>query len=426
MIRKVYPVIVSFLLLTISCQASAVTAPMLNHAPPLLTPEATEAATASSISAPSTITATSRSTSTAASTLTPVPTPTTSPTAVPAPIHAMRLDFTNYEASRAEVARDEQLMRAAGINMVNLGAGRVEWTYFKWAGHEANWSNDVKDTGIDFLAEDSTRFKQWAQVDAVIDVLSPNYIRAHPDKAAVSFGGVRSTDLVSTAELTHGQFGQDLLAMIDYVAANYPVDSISITELFYHSDGFGPDDKALYLAYTSRQDWPRLTDGTIDHNDVSIGNWRTHELDVYLDQAVAIAHKYDKQLFLDVGLSTDFGTTLEALERVTNEHGTNYNVVLEHMDKIVIWGYFALDEGFPTGFFQDIGQFLGKFGRDRVILSIGLWGRSAPSISANDLENAILASQAGGTMNFWITPITLMSAADWQVLDKLWGIPSSP
>ncbi len=425
MTRKVYLLLVSFLLLIVSCQASAVTAPTLSYAPPRPTPEMTEAATASQTSTPST-TATSPSTSTASSALTPMPTPTTDPTPVPAAIHAMRLDFKNYETSRTEVAQDEQLMRAAGINMVSLGAGRVEWTYFKWAEHEANLSNDVKDSGIDFLAEDSARFKQWAHVDAVIDVLSPNYIRAHPDKAAVSFGGVRSTELVSTAELTHGQFGRDLLEMIGYIAANYPVDSISITELFYHSDGFGPDDKALYLAYTNRQDWPRLPDGTIDHNDVSIGNWRTHELDVYLDQAVAIAHRFGKQLFLDVGLSTDFGTTLEALERMTNEHGTNYDVVLEHMDKIVIWGYFALDEGFPTGFFQNIGQFLGRFDRDRVIMSIGLWGRSAPSIAANDLKNAILASQAGGTMNFWITPFTLMTSSDWQVLNKLWGASPPP
>jgi hypothetical protein len=332
----------------------------------------------------------------------------------PAPIHAMRVAYADYEKSREEVDFMETQMQAAGINMVGLGAGRVEWTYFKWAGHEANWSNDVKSSQIDYLAEDALRFGKWAHINAVIDAYAPTYIRAHPEKAAISFVGQPSPYLVSTTELTNGEFGQQLLEMVDYIAANYPVDSISLTELFYHSDGYGPDDKASYLAYSGRTDWPRTSDGTIDTNEVSIGNWRTHVLDVYLDKIVAACHRHGKKFFMDVALS------LDNLTKITNEHGTNYRVVLEHTDKLVIWGYFDLDN-YPPEYFHDIAQFLTGFDPNRVILSIGLWDGNGLATLPSKLKIAILASQAGGISNLWITPSTLMSADHWQVLDDIWG-----
>ena len=346
--------------------------------------------------------------------------PTLAPLPGSVPIHAMRVDYPDYTASRSQVAVWEANMKAAGINMVGLGAGRVEWTYFKWTGHEANWASSVRDTGNDFLALDTARFGQWAQVNAVVDVLAPNYIKTHPGTAAINASGVPSTDLVSTTELTSGEFGRQLLAMITYIAANYPVNSISLTELFYHTDGYGPDDKASYMVYSGNPDWPRNTDGTIAIMDKSIGDWRTHVLDVYLDQLVVACHKYSKLFYLDVGLTLDYGFTPESLNHVTNEHGTNYNVVLEHTDRIVIWGYFALDN-FTPEYLTDVSQFLTQFGQDRVILSIGLWGRNGPVVSADELRRGILASQAGGMPNLWITPGSLMTASHWQVLDTLWG-----
>ena len=339
---------------------------------------------------------------------------TTAPTA---PVRAMRLDFSDYAASRSEIVQMEQKFRASGVNMVGLGAGRVEWTFFKWPGHQANWSNDVKDTGIDFLAEDTARFGKWAHVDAVIDVFAPNYIQAHPEKAAISFYGRVSENLVSTTELTQGEFGQQLLDMVEGIAANYPVDSISITELDYHSDGYGPDDKAAYLAYTGRTDWPRLSDGVINIHDPSIGKWRTHMLDVYLDKAVVIAHRYGKEFFLDVQLSDD------ANDPTTNLHGTDYNVVLQHTDRLVVWGYFGLDGSDPQDFFQ-YAKYLLTFGAKHVILSIGLWDDTDPSITCDELREAILASQSGGLGNLWVTPSTLMTDAHWQELNDIWGAAS--
>jgi hypothetical protein len=332
----------------------------------------------------------------------------------PKTIHALRADYTDMAKSREQVQPLENKMRQAGINMVSLGAGRAEWTYFKWEGHEDAWSGDVKTSGIDYLLEDSSRFGVWAHVDATVDVLSPLYIQAHPEAAAVSADGEVSKSLVSTMSLVEGDYGKQLLGMIEAIAANYPVDSISLTELFYHRDGYGADDKAAYLAATGKTDWPRNTDGSINIDDPSIGNWRSAVLDGFIDKAVAIAHKYGKEFYLDVSIS------LDNMQNATNEHGTRYDLVLQHTDKIIVWGYFDL-ESYEPEFLETVARYLVNYGSDRVILSIGLWNKQNQAISAERLQRGILASQKGGMNNLWITPASLMDDSHWQVLIDLWG-----
>lgn len=327
----------------------------------------------------------------------------------------MRVEYADYANSRGEVASWEQKMIAAGINMVALAAGRTEWAYFKWAGHESDWSSSVVDTNIDILADDAARYGQWAQVNAVIDVYAPNYISTHPDRAAVNVLGERSTNLISTAELVNGEFGQKLLDMVGYIAANYPnVDSISITELSYRIDGYGPDDLALYAAATGRSDWPRQSNGQVDIDDPSIGNWRSSALGEFLGRAAVIAHQYGKQLFMDVGVSVG------NLSLMTNNKGTNYTAMLQNVDKIVVWNYFG-EDGFPPEYSRDIAKFLTQFGTNRVILSVGLWGANGTTVSASDFKTAIQASLDGEMPNIWICPGSMMGADHWQVLADLWG-----
>jgi len=342
------------------------------------------------------------------------PLPTVAP--VPPVYRVLRIDYPDLGGSRSIVANLEQHARAAGFNMIALGAGRVEWTYFMWAGHESVWANDVKDSQIDYLMEDTLRFGKWAHVNAVVDIFAPNYIRAHPDQAAINWLGVHSEYLVGTMDLVDGEFGQMVLDMIEAIARDYPVDSISITELFYHSDGYGPKEKTAYMAYTGRDDWPRYDNGLINIDDRSVGDWRGYELDRWLDRAVTIAHAHGKQLFMDVALS------LDNLSKMTNEHGTNYNLVLEHMDKLVIWAYLDLDNYQPE-YLYDIAFFLRQFETDRIILSIGLWSNTTTVITPDKLKRAIIAAERGDMPNIWITPSSLMQAGHWQVLEELWGRP---
>lgn len=385
------------------------------------TPAATKTSTATAVKTttviPSTPTPTAGVTNTVTRTAVPSATPTSNPT-VPAAagLHVMRVEYADYATSRADVPSWDLKMKAAGINMVALAAGRVEWAYFKWAGHNADWASAITDTGIDILADDSSHYGQYAQINAVIDVFAPNYISAHPDKAAISATGVSSPNLVSTAELVNGAFGQKLLDMVSYIAANYPnVGSISITELSYRVDGYGAADLALFKAATGKTDWPRLSNGQINIDDPAIGTWRSDTLGKFLAKATALAHQYGKQLYMDVSVNYD------NLPLMTNNKGTNYVTMLQNVDKIVVWDYFG-EAGYPPQISQDIGKFLTQFGLDRVILSVGLWGPSSGSvISSSDFQAGIVAAQAGGMPNIWICPGSMLSSTHWQVLNQLWG-----
>jgi hypothetical protein len=331
------------------------------------------------------------------------------------PIRAVRVQYTNYQNSRLELPAIQDHLTRVHANMIGLSAGRVEWAYFKWTTHPEYISSEVRDTGLDILGEDSIQYGKYGHIDAVIDVLSPKYILAHPDAAAINVFGQRSQLLVGTMELVEGEYGRLLLDMVENIAANYPrVNSISITELSYRLDGYGPQEKASYLAYSGKTDWPHQANGQIDIDDPSIGNWRSHVMDIYLDKLAAAAHAHGKQLFLDVSLSWN------DLQKAANENGTRYDLMLEHIDKLVVWGYYYL-ENIPPEFLETAAQFLQRYGTQRVIMSIGLWGPNNSTMPSSLLMRGILASEKGGLPNLWITPSVMMDESMWQVLEAAWA-----
>ncbi len=332
-----------------------------------------------------------------------------------AAVHAVRVQYNDYLTSRTQVPGMVDRLQKAHVNMVGLDAGRVEWALFKWLPHPEYTSGVVKDTAIDFLAEDSAIYGQFAHIDAVIDVFSPFYILAHPDTASINALGQRNPNLVGTMDLVEGEYGQLLLNMVDYIAANYPkVNSISVTELSYRLDGYGPKDKASYLAYSGRTDWPRMANSQIIIDDPSIGNWRSHVMDIYLDKLVAAAHAHGKQFFLDVSLSTT------QLTWAGNEFGTRYDLMLQHIDKLVVWGYYFL-ENYPPEYLDTAAQFLAKYGRDRVIMSIGMWGPTTALMSPDLFLRGLQASSKGGLSNIWVTPSIYMDDSLWKILDDYWS-----
>ena len=117
---------------------------------------------------------------------------------------------------------------------------------------------------------------------------------------------------------------------------------------------------------------------------------------------------------------TDFRISLENLSYLTNEHGTNYNLVLEHMDRLVVWGYYGVDN-YPPEYLQEVAHFLTQFHQDKLILSIGLWDDNGQAVSPESFRTAIQSVLAGGIDNIWITPSLLMNDANWQTLADFWG-----
>ncbi len=338
------------------------------------------------------------------------------------PVRGVRLDYLNMNTSRGEVAALETQMQQAGVNLVALSAGRVDWTYFLWRGNSDRWSADVKTSGTDFLMEDSTRFGKWAHVSAVVDVLAPLYIQAHPEAASVSWLGVPSKNIVSTTELVDGQFGQDLLAMITEIAIYYPVNSIILTELVYYVDGFGATDKASYTAYTAHPDWPRTADGQINIDDPSIGTWRSYEIGLFLEKAASIVHQHRKQLFVEVRVGVD------SSGQVFVNNGTDFNLFLIYADRLIIWNNRDPNGRSPQAM-SATAQYLAHYQNGRAILSVGLWDKDYPpgvsknqmlSISTADFQSALQAAGQGGASDLLVTPSFLISDAHWQVLKGYW------
>ncbi|MFH1523361.1 MAG: hypothetical protein ABIF04_00175 [Chloroflexota bacterium] len=337
-------------------------------------------------------------------------------------VRAVRVDYSDVEKSRGEVAALEIQMQQAGVNMVAIGAGRPDWTYFPWLNRQDRWSDEVKTTGNDYLLADSTRFGKWAHVSAVVDVLAPLYIQAYPEKAAISWIGVPSKNLVSTMELVEGSFGQDLLDMIENIATYYPVNSITLTELTYYVDGFGEQDKAAYLAYTGRSDWPRTDEGEINIDDNSIGIWRSYEIGRFLEKAAAIIHQHDKLFYVEVRIGVD------SEGQVYVNNGTDFNLFLVSADRLIVRGSNEPDGRTPQAM-SAIGQYLDHYQNGRVIMGVGLWDKDYDptmsksqmlTISAPDFQTALQSTVQGGMTDLWITPSFLMSDAHWHVLKDFW------
>ncbi|MFQ5400668.1 MAG: hypothetical protein ACE5E7_13865 [Anaerolineae bacterium] len=332
----------------------------------------------------------------------------------PPPIRAVRVSYEDMAASRPQVPAVRSQLAAAGANMVGLAAGRPDWAYFKWATHPEMWSSGVQDTGIDFLAADIVNF-DFEHVNAVVDIFAPNYIAANPSSAALSYWGEPSTLQVSTAALTAGPYHDLVLDMLQQIAANYNVDSISITELSYRIYGYGADDLALYKAYTGASDWPRDSAGVILIDDPSIGQWRSAAVAGFLAEAAARVHPYGKELFMDVDVS--WGD----LANEGQKYGQHYPTILNAVDRIVVWAYTDM-AGYPASYTADLAAYLAARYADRqVIISVGMWGPGTAIITPQTLETAVTSAAAGGIPHTWITPSHLMTAAHWAALTTAWG-----
>lgn len=338
------------------------------------------------------------------------------PASAAPPVRAIGLSHEDYLARRGERDALAAELRARGVNMVGLTVGRLDWTYFPWPGHEERWSGDVRASGIDYLGEASAQLASWAHVTAVVDVFVGRYLEERPAAAARSPEGAPSAFQVSTVELVEGQFGRELLELIEHVAASYPVDSLALTELFYDQYGYGDDDLAAYRAHSGRGDWPRDGDGAIDTGHRSIGEWRSQALSRFVAEAAAVAHRHGKELFVDVRVS--WGD----LASEGRESGQDYERFLAHADRLVLWNYFGLSAYGPA-YTSEIAAAVERYGPARVIISLGLWADGDAVVPPDELDEALAAVGASPIPNSWVTPSHMLSDAHWAVIAERWREP---
>ncbi|MBI5587554.1 MAG: glycosyltransferase family 2 protein [Deltaproteobacteria bacterium] len=332
------------------------------------------------------------------------------------PRYASRFDLglsTHFDAWgdwRKTISNVQQRPDVNLAKVVGLSAGRPEWAYFKWKGREDNWSNHQKGAREDLVQRATAAFhKSGFRVAAFIDIFGPKYIKEHPGSGAVGFDGKINTEQLGFMEVVEGEYGRLILEMMEYLCKNYEVDIVNLTEMPYYSYSYNKKDLRSYKAFTNRADWPRTPDGNIDRDDPSIWEWRSTLMEKYIAQAAVVAHKYGKELYVDVPVSwSDF-------TRNGRESGLDYKRVLKHADNIVVWNYFYL-ESLPVTVSEKLAKYMSdNFAPDSFYISIGLWGKNKPMDPLN-FSMALRYTLKGGAKRIWVTPDSMITDEHWSEL----------
>jgi len=304
---------------------------------------------------------------------------------------------------------------------IGIGAGRTEWTYFRWAGHEDRWSNHQKGEPKDLLLTASQELHDKGfKVAAFVDLYAPKWIQTHPGTGAVQADGTPHAEQVSLTELAEGKFGDLVVEMIGYVAGHYPVDAIDVTEAAYRHTSFGPVDLASYTRATGRAAWPRDWRGRVDVDDPSIWEWKCALMEKFVARAAAAAHQHGKPLYLDVAASW------KDLRRDGKDHGHDYARLQRVADRLVVWNYYAMEGLRPAASRDLAARLAATLESGRWTMSLGLWGRDGKPISPDDLAAALAASVEGGARRIWITPNDQITDAHWNAVLRSWLVTAKP
>lgn len=300
------------------------------------------------------------------------------------------------------------------VNQVALSAGRPDWAFFQWQGHQQWWSPEQREANVDMLDDSITRLtaKGYGTI-ATLDVLAPRYLQANPHCAAVDIAGKSSKEIVCSTCLAQGGYGELLDAAFTALAKKEYIDAICITELFYDEYCFDERCLAAFEASTGHSVWPRDADGKIDWQHPAVGKWRSQQVARAVTRLSTIARTYKKKLLVDVRLSRN------DLSRNSSENGQDYRLLLPLVDRLVVWDYFAMDRLSPraTG---KVARYMSRhFGADRYWHSIGLWNDRGGAIDAEQLAHAIRSARRGGSKNIWVTPARDLTKSHWQALARL-------
>jgi cellulose synthase/poly-beta-1,6-N-acetylglucosamine synthase-like glycosyltransferase len=323
---------------------------------------------------------------------------------------------THFDAwERPEDAINSVVERSGipALTTVGIEAGRTEWTFFKWQGHESSWSNDQKNSSHDLLEYAIGKFlRQGKHVVPILDVYAPGYIRRRPHTAAVDVDGKAGEEQVCFVELTDGEYGREIIAAATYLASHYEIDGVSLTEVEYSR--FCYDDRCLqsFKTASGRKDWPRrFFSSTVDRENKEIGAWRSQRMAQFLQIIADSVHKYGKRFYVDVPVH------LETMNTEGQLSGLFYPRLLKFVDALIVWDYFYL-EGRAPSTSEDVARFfVSRYGAEKVIMSIGLWG-SQHTVAPDELAEAVRSSIAGGAVRLWITPNHLMNDAHWNSLES--------
>jgi len=321
---------------------------------------------------------------------------------------AISTHFDSWNDWRKAILRVLNRKDKGLIKIVGIGAGRPEWTYFKWKGHRESWSNHQKGASKDMLLTAARAFRKAGyKVAVIIDMYGPKYVKAHPQDAAVRYDGQRSPEQVCLVCLVEGEYGRRVLEMVRYISHNYPVDIINLTELSYYSYSYSSRDLRSYEKFSGHKGWPLTDTGLVDIEDPSIWEWKSSLLERFIGKVANIVHREGKELYVDVPVSwKDFS-------RNGRDSGLDYTYVLRHADRIIVWNYFYLEDASPD-ISEKLTRYLTRnFPINSFYISIGLWGKGS-HVDPSTFSEALIYTLKGGSPFIWITPDYLLTESHWK------------
>lgn len=323
--------------------------------------------------------------------------------------------FEDVVTHNGRLADTEPKLDSANVNSISISAGRLDWTAFPWDEHPSSASAPVRATGRDYVAE-AIRILRGdpvapRRITITVDALVPRWIQHDPSVAGVDPAGIRSPDFASVSALDDGVVGARLVAYVGEIAKRYRPDAIELTELMFDDSTFGSDDLASYRSFTSRSDWPRTANGSIDTEDASLSAWRSSALAGLVRRAAAASHAEGAELHIDVRAPwRDPGS-----DRA--ESGHDYAKLARVADRLVVWDYFALEKQPPT-YTRDLARRMVQRGIP-FTMSVGMWAEGG-RIPARDLAAALRAAQQAGARAVAVTPASLVGPDAWQAVEQSW------
>ncbi len=312
---------------------------------------------------------------------------------------------------------------AAHVNVLQISAGRVEWTAFDWDQHPEAAAAPGGDRIAHALQQVGTRPDGTRRdFELVVDALIPNWIASDPSVAGRTADGTAAQYAPSASAIATGAVGQRYVDYAVALATRYKPMGIIFTDLRLDDETFGDDDLALYRQMTGAKDWPRDQSGRLRTTATEIGAWRSDVLAGLLGRVRAALDGVTDQVGHRVELGVDVRVDWKDPAAGRPEAGHDYRKLAAKADRLVLWAYLGTDDKTPA----DVGRLVSGVATvvpvDRFTVSVGLWqgADSANVVGPARLAQAVAAADKAGSLSTNVTPRSLMSPDHWRDLAQVW------
>jgi len=343
----------------------------------------------------------------------------------PEDLRSVSVDFGIVADPDTDWSSIDQHLDRAGVNAVELNAGRVEYTAFDWDDHP----DAAAEPGTDHLAVAARALGQGPDgarrdVGLIVDAYVPRWLEQDPSLAGRSPDGQPAEYQASASALAKGPVGDRLVDYVVELGRRYEPAQISVTELFLDRYTFGDDDLALYREMTGAQDWPRDESGAVEEDAPALGSWRSDVLAGLLTRMRTGLDEVQRGDTARVALSMEVRVDWDDLARGVPSSGHDYEVLLTAVDRLTVWAYFQ-PSGRDVSSVEALTAALAGAGFDmsRITVSVGLWAGSSAStarISPEVMARAATLAATNGVRAVNVTPLSFMTDEHWSALASVW------